>query len=200
MEKPADNAYPIHELIKRRWSPRAFAERPVEHGKLLSLFEAARWAPSALNAQPWSFILATKEDNEGFDRLLGCLPERNQQWARHAPVLVLSVAQLYLQTGKPNRFAAYGVGLAVENLVIQATALGLYVHQAGGLNEKAVRKAFSIPDGYAPVDIIAIGYLGEPESLPDDLQKQECAPRERKPLEQFVFSERWGNISPIIRK
>ena len=84
--------------------------------------------------------------------------------------------------------------------MIQATALGLYVHQAGGLNEEAVQKAFSIPDGYAPVDIIAIGYLGDPEILSDDLQKQERAPRERKPLEQFVFSERWGNISPIIRK
>ncbi|MGZ4907612.1 MAG: nitroreductase family protein [Halobacteriota archaeon] len=200
MERPADNAYPIHELIKRRWSPRAFAERPVEHNKLLSLFEAARWAPSSLNAQPWSFILALKEDKEGFDRLLGCLSERNQQWARHAPVLALSVAQLYLQTGKPNRFAFYGVGLAVENVVMQATALDLYVHQVGGLNEEAVQKAFNIPDGFEPVDIIAIGYLGDPESLPDELRKQEQAPRERKPLEQFVFSRRWGNVSPIIRK
>ncbi|MGZ4942572.1 MAG: nitroreductase family protein [Halobacteriota archaeon] len=200
MERPADSAYPIHELIKRRWSPRAFAERPVEHNKLLSLFEAARWAPSSLNAQPWSFILALKEDKEGFDRLLGCLSERNQQWARHAPVLALSVAQLYLQTGKPNRFAFYGVGLAVENVVIQATALDLYVHQVGGLNEEAVQKAFNIPDGFEPVDIIAIGYLGDPESLPDELRKQEQAPRERKPLEQFVFSRRWGNVSPIIRK
>ncbi|MGZ4937066.1 MAG: nitroreductase family protein, partial [Halobacteriota archaeon] len=188
MERPADSAYPIHELIKRRWSPRAFAERPVEHNKLLSLFEAARWAPSSLNAQPWSFILALKEDKEGFDRLLGCLSERNQQWARHAPVLALSVAQLYLQTGKPNRFAFYGVGLAVENVVMQATALDLYVHQVGGLNEEAVQKAFNIPDGFEPVDIIAIGYLGDPESLPDELRKQEQAPRERKPLEQFVFS------------
>ncbi|MGZ4944479.1 MAG: nitroreductase family protein [Halobacteriota archaeon] len=200
MERPADNAYPIHELIKRRWSPRAFAERPVEHNKLLSLFEAARWAPSSLNAQPWSFILALKEDKEGFDRLLGCLSERNQQWARHAPVLALSIAQLYLQTGKPNRFAFYGVGLAVENVVMQATALDLYVHQVGGLNEEAVQKAFNIPDGFEPVDIIAIGYLGDPESLPDELRKQEQAPRERKPLEQFVFSRRWGNVSPIIRK
>ncbi len=200
MEKPADNAYPIHELIKRRWSPRAFAERPVEHDKLLSLFEAARWAPSARNAQPWSFILALKEDTEGFNRLLGCLPERTQQWTRRAPVLVLSVARLYLETGKPNRFAFFGVGLAVENLVIQATALGLYVHQAGGFNEEVAQKAFSIPDGYEPVDIIAIGYLGDSERLSDELQEQERAPRERKPLEQFVFSARWGNASPIIRK
>ncbi len=201
MERPADNAYPIHELLKRRWSPRAFAERPVEHDKLLSLFEAARWAPSARNAQPWSFILALKEGGKGeFDRLLECLPERNQRWALHAPVLVLSVAQLYLETGKPNRFAFYGVGLAVENIVIQATALGLYVHQAGGFNEEAVQKAFDIPQGYEPVDIIAIGYLGDPESLPDELRKQEQAPRERKPLAQFVFSRRWGNTSSIIPK
>ncbi|MGZ7168688.1 MAG: nitroreductase family protein [Halobacteriota archaeon] len=200
MERTANNTYPIHELIKKRWSPRAFAEHPVEHDKLLSLFEAARWAPSSLNAQPWSFILATKEDEEGFNRLLGCLPEKNQRWARGAPALVLSVAQLYLQTGKPDRLAFYGVGLAVENLAIQATALGLYAHQMGGINEKDVRKAFSIPEGYEPVDMIAVGYLGDPRSLPDDLREQERAPRERKSLEQFVFSKRWGNVSPIIRK
>ncbi len=154
MDKPADNTYPVHELIKKRWSPRAFAERPVERDKLLSLFEAARWAPSSLKAQPWSFILATKDDEEEFNRLLGCLPEKNRQWARAAPVLILSVAHLYLQTGKPDRLAYYGVGLAVENLVIQATVLGLYVHQAGGINERGVEKAFNIPEGYAPVDMI----------------------------------------------
>ncbi len=200
MDKPANTTYPIHELIKKRRSPRAFAERPVEHGKLLSLFEAARWAPSALNAQPWSFILATKEDLEGFNRLLECLPEKNQRWAHAAPVLILSVAHLYLQTGKPDRLAFYGVGLAVENLVIQATALGLYVHQAVGINKEAVEKAFNIPEGYEPVDMIAVGYLGDPKSLPDDLQEQERAPRERKPLEQFVFSERWGSIAPTVHR
>ncbi len=200
MEKPADNAFPIHELIKRRWSPRAFSEHPIEHNKLLSLFEAARWAPSALNAQPWSFILAIKDDKVGFDRLLECLPEKNQRWAQGAPVLVLSVAHLSYHSGKPDRLAFYGVGLAVENLVTQATALGLYVHQAGGINQEAVRKAFNIPQGYEPVDVIAIGYLGDPESLPSQLRKQEQAPRERKPLKQFVFSERWGNTSPIVRQ
>ncbi len=200
MEKSANNTYPIHELIKKRWSPRAFAERPVEYDKLLSLFEAARWAPSSLNAQPWSFILATKEDTEGFNRLLGCLPQKNQRWARNAPVLILSVAHLYFQTGKPDRLAFYGVGLAVENLVIQAMALGLYVHPAGGINEEAVRKAFTIPEDYEPVDMIAVGYLGDPQSLPPDLQELERAPRERKPLGQFVFSERWCNAAWIILK
>lgn len=199
MGKPTNNTYPIHELIKKRWSPRAFAERPVEHDKLLSLFEAARWAPSSRNAQPWSFILATKEHREGFNSLLRCLPEQNQRWARGAPVLILSIAHLFLQAGKPDRLAFYGVGLAVENLAIQATALGLCVHQMGGINEKDVREAFNIPEGYEPVDTIAVGYLGNPQSLPDDLQEQERAPRKRKPLEEFVFSERWGNVSPIIR-
>ncbi len=200
LEKPAHNAYPIHELIKKRWSPRAFAERPVEHDKLLSVFEAARWAPSALNAQPWSFILATKEDEKGYNRLLGCLLEKNQIWARRAPVLILSVAHLYLQTGKPDQLALYGVGLAVENLAIQATELGLYVHQAGGINKDAARKAFTIPEGYEPVAMVAVGYPGDPQSLPPDLQEQEQAPRERKPLEQFVFSERWGNAAWIVPK
>ncbi len=198
MEKAAASTHPIHELIKKRWSPRAFAARPVEHDKLLSLFEAARWAPSSRNAQPWSFILATKEDVVGFNRLLGCLTRENRRWAQRAPVLILCVAHRYLRPGKVDRLAFYGVGLAVGNLVIQATALGLYVHQAGGINKSAVREAFNIPEGYEPVDVIAVGYVGEPENLPADLQEQERAPRERKPLAQFVFSGRWGNTSPIV--
>ncbi len=123
MDKPAGNTHLIHELIKKRWSPRAFADRSVEHDKLLSLFEAARWAPSSLNAQPWSFILATKEETEGFNRLLECLSEKNQRWAHAASALVLSVAHLYLRSRKPDRLAFYGVGLAVENLAIQAQHL-----------------------------------------------------------------------------
>jgi len=199
MEKLADNTYPIHDLIKKRWSPRAFAERPVEHDKLRSLFEAARWAPSSNNAQPWSFIVATKEDKSAYDRLLGCMSKKNQRWARLAPVLVLSIASLYFPgTGEADRLGLYGLGLAVENLVTQATALGLYVHQAGGFSKECAHKAFDIPEGREPVDVIAIGYLGDPKSLPEDLREQELARRTRKPLAEFVFSGRWGNVSAIV--
>jgi Nitroreductase len=199
MEKPADNTYPIHELFKRRWSPRAFAERPVEHEKLQSIFEAARWAPSALNAQPWSFIVATKEDLSGYDRVFLCMPAANQRWAHLAPVLVLTVTNLYNpDTGKPNRFARYDLGLAVENLVLQATALGLFCHQTGGVNAEKARTEFNIPEGYEPVDIIAIGYLGGVDRLPDDLREPELGQRIRKPLTDFVFSDRWGKVSQLV--
>lgn len=198
MEKPADNENPIHDLLKRRWSPRAFAERPVEHDKLRSLFEAARWAPSAFNAQPWSFIVATKEDLSGYDRLLNCMPTANH-WAQRAPVLLLSVTNLYHpDTGKPDRFAHYGLGLAVENFVLQATALGLFCHQTGGLNVEKARTEFNIPEGSEPVDVIAIGYVGDLDALPDDLREQELERRARKPLTDFVFSDRWGNASQLV--
>jgi nitroreductase len=198
MEKPADNAYPIHELLRRRWSPRAFVERPVEHDKLRSLFEAARWAPSAFNAQPWNFIVATKDDKRVYERLFRCMPARNQRWAYLAPVLLLTVTSLYRPDGKLDRFAFYDVGLAVENLVLQATALGLACHQTGGLNVEKARTGFSIPDAYEPTDIIAIGYMGDVDSLPDDLRDQELEKRQRKPLNDFVFSDRWGTTSPVV--
>ncbi|MGZ4909422.1 MAG: nitroreductase family protein [Halobacteriota archaeon] len=199
MEKPADNMYPIHDLMKRRWSPRAFAKRPVEHGKLRSMFEAARWAPSAFNAQPWSFIVATKEDLNVYNRLLHCMPAANQRWARRAPVLLLSITNLcHPDTGKPDRFARYDLGLAVENLVLQATALGLFCHQTDGLNVEKARTEFNIPEGSEPVDVIAVGYVGNLDTLPDNLREQELGQRVRKPLKDFVFSGRWGKVSQLV--
>src|SRR5437879_4076372 len=126
MEKLAETQYPIHGLLRRRWSPRAFSSRPVEPDKLRSLWEAARWAPSSYNEQPWSFIVATKDDEAEYARLLSCLVEGNIQWAQHAPVLMVSVARLsFEEDGKPNRHAFHDVGQAVSNLIVQATALGL---------------------------------------------------------------------------
>ena len=199
MEKLREMPNPIHDLLKRRWSPRAFADRLVEHDKLRSLFEAARWAPSAFNAQPWSFIVATKENRNEYDRLFDCLPAPNQRWAHFAPVLSLAVTNLYLRdTKEPNRFAFHDLGLAVENLAIEATALGLACHEAGGVDIKKARKGFQIPRSCAPVDIIAIGYEGNPEELPDDLREAELARRVRKPLHSFVFAASWGQPSPIL--
>ena len=199
METPRETMNPIHDLLKRRWSPRAFADRLVEHDKLRSLFEAARWAPSAFNAQPWSFIVATKEDRNEYERLFDCLPAPNQRWAHFAPVLALAVTNLYVRdTEEPNRFAFHDLGLAVENLAIEATALGLSCHQAGGIDIKKARNEFQIPPAYEPVDIIAIGYEGNPEELPDDLRQAELARRVRKPLHSFVFSVSWGLASPIL--
>ena len=199
MEKPAETQYPIHELLRRRWSPRAFSDRRVDPAIMRSLLEAARWAPSSYNVQPWSFIVATKDDPVEFGRLLSCLVEGNIQWAQHAPVLMVSVARLSFEDdGKPNRHAFHDVGLAVANLIVQATALGLVVHQMAGILPDKIRKLYGIPEGYEAVAGIALGYPGDPQSLPEGLRKRELAPRERKPLTEFVFSGSWGQTSPLV--
>jgi len=199
MEKSAETQYPIHDLLRRRWSPRAFSDRRVDPAIMRSLLEAARWAPSSYNEQPWSFIVATKDDPVEFGRLLSCLVEGNIQWAQHAPVLMVSVARLSFEDdGKPNRHAFHDVGLAVANLIVQATALGLVVHQMAGILPDKIRKLYGIPEGYEAVAGIALGYPGDPQSLPEGLRKRELAPRERKPLTEFVFSGSWGQTSPLV--
>jgi nitroreductase len=197
--KLADTKYPIHELLTRRWSPRAFSECPVEPEKLRSLLEAARWAPSSFNEQPWSFIVVTKDDQAQYQRLLSCLEEGNREWAWQAPVLMLSIAKLYLESNnEENKTALYDVGLAAANLVIQATALGLGVHQMAGFDREKTRETYGIPEGYLPVAVIALGYYGDPDTLHEKLRKRELAPRTRKPLGQFVFTERFGQASPLV--
>ena len=199
MEKPANTDYPIEEILKRRWSPRAFSDRVVEPEKLQSLFEAARWAPSSFNEQPWSFIVATKQKQEEHARLLSCLVEGNQRWARLAPVLMVSVAKLdFEKTGKPNRHAFHDVGLAMGNMLVQATALGLVVHQMAGFFPERVREIYGVPDGFEPVAAIAIGYAGDVEVLPEPLREREFSERTRKPVSSFVFQGKWGEVSPIV--
>ena len=201
MEKLADTTYPIEPLLKRRWSPRAFADRAVEPAKLLSLWEAARWSASCANQQPWHFIVAAKEDAAEYARLLSCLRENNQQWASRAPVLMVSVAKLaFDMNNQPNRYAFHDVGLAVANLIVQATALGLFVHQMAGFYPDKVRELYGVPDGFEPVAGIVLGYPGDPATLPEDLQQRELAQRARKPLETFVFQGTWGQTSPLVRR
>jgi len=199
MDKPAETQHPIHELLQRRWSPRAFSPQPVEDDKLKSLFEAARWAASSFNEQPWSFIVTTRSEPEEFARLLKCLVEGNRLWAQRAPVLVLAVAKLHFDLdGRPNRHAFHDVGQAVANLVIQATALGLSVHQMAGFDVALAREELSIPDGHEPVAVIAIGYRGDLNNLPDQLRERELAGRRRKEFDTFVFSGSWGRSSQLI--
>ncbi len=195
MEKPADAKYPINDLIKRRWSPRAFSAKMVEPEALQSLMEAARWAPSSFNEQPWSFIIATKADQIEYDRLLKCLVEFNQSWAKAAPVLMLSIARLnFEKNGKENRHAFHDVGLAAENLTIQAASLGLVVHQMAGFDLDKARETYHIPHSHSPVAAIAIGYPGDAQSLSEEIRKMESAPRTRKPLANFVFSQEWEMV------
>jgi nitroreductase len=190
---------PIHDLIARRWSPYAFSSRPVAADDLRSLFEAVRWAPSANNEQPWSYIVATQENPEEFERLLSCLVEANQEWARNAPVLALGVASLeFTRNGRPNRTALHDLGLAAGNLCLEATARGLMVHQMAGILPERAREIYGIPENAEAVTGIALGYLSSPEGLSDKLRQRELSPRQRKPLREFLFGRAWGTPSALV--
>jgi nitroreductase len=199
MEKPADTKTPIHELIGRRWSSRAFSDRPVEPDNLRSILEAARWAPSSRNEQPWAYLLATRDDSKSFEDLAGVLMSANRAWAQNAPVLILTLAHTQLEKdATPNRLAFHDLGQATANLVVQATSLGLSTHQMGGFDVEAARQRFHVPAGWEPVSVIAIGYPGDADTLPEPFRERETAQRQRKPLGQFVFSGTWGNPAPIV--
>ncbi|MBZ5694162.1 MAG: nitroreductase family protein [Acidobacteriia bacterium] len=200
-KRPAPAAAPIHDLIGHRWSPRAFDSRPVEPEKLRSLFEAARWAASSYNAQPWYFIVGTTDDPENYKKVLECFVEFNQGWAKSAPVVVLSVAGHKMpHDGSQNRHAFHDVGQAAANLALQATALGLQVHQMAGIIPDKARQNFSIPADFEAVAGIALGYPGDPMTLPEGrLRDQETGARQRKPASDFVFTGKWGQVSPIVK-
>lgn len=199
-KRQAETSVPIHDVLKERWSPRAFDSRAVEPEKLRSLAEAARWAASSFNAQPWYFIVAAKDDPENFKRVLESFVEFNQGWAKSAPVIGLSVAGLKFENnGQPNRHAFHDVGQAAANLALQATSLGLQIHQMAGILPDKARELFSIPEGYEAVAGFALGYPGDPASLPDQLRERELAPRVRKPIESFVFSGKWGQPANFVK-
>ena len=200
-DKKASPAYPIHELLAARWSPYAFDDRPVSEADLCSLFEAARWAPSSYNEQPWRYILAIKDDPEQFQRLLSCLVDGNQVWAKAAPVLALGIVSLKLsRNGKDNRAAVHDLGLASANLLVEASARGLFVHQMIGILPDKARALYAIPEDHEAWTGLAIGYRGDPASLPETLRQRDLAPRQRKPLPEFVFSGKFGNPAPLVQK
>jgi nitroreductase len=201
MDNPTLNDHPIHDVLRKRWSPRAFSNRPVEREKLFSLLEAARWAPSSYNEQPWAFILATHEQPAEYARVLGCLIEFNQGWAKAAPVLLLGVAHLVFERNQqPNRHAAHDLGAAAVSLAVQATADGLFVHQMAGILPDKARAEFHIPEEWDAMTGLAIGYPGDANSLPEELRKRETSPRSRKALGSFVFTGNWATRSPILAK
>jgi nitroreductase len=198
MQKPAPTDFPVHDLIRDRWSLRAFANKSVERAILASLFEAARWAPSSNNEQPWAYLVTTKDDAENFAKTLSVLVEFNAAWAKDAPVLVIAVSRLNFQNGKPNRNAFYDTGAATALLSVEATARGLAVHQMAGFDHAKAKQVFEIAEDCEPIAAIAIGYPGDPELLNQKLRDREVAPRTRKPLTEFVMSGRWGHTSPIV--
>ena len=191
--------YPVHELIASRWSPYSFANRSVSDEDLRSIFEAARWASSSYNEQPWSFLVAKKEEADEFGRLLSCLVEANQKWAKSASVLALGISRLNsARNNEPNRAAIHDLGLAAANLVLEATARGLAVHQMIGIFPNKVRELYSVPEGYDPMTAIAMGYAGNPINLPEELRARDAARRPRKPLKEFVFGGKWGVTSVLF--
>lgn len=194
--RTAPTDHPILPVLADRWSPRAYADRPVEPEKLASIFEAARWSSSSFNEQPWRFIVAVKDASADggadYAKALGCLVAFNQSWARTAPVLIVTAARTnFARTGKPNRCAQHDLGQAVACLAAQATELGLHLHQMAGIELEKTREAWGIPAEFEPVTVIALGYLGAPDRLPEPLRAGENAPRIRKPLAEVVFSGAW---------
>jgi len=191
-ERPQVDEPGIHDLLKHRKSLRAYADKNVESDKLRRIFEAARWAPSASNEQPWHFIVATKDNPEEHALVLSAIKEGNQTWAKHAPVLIITVASKVRADGRENRHAFYDVGQAVAHLSVQALEEGLYLRQMGGFDADKARELLGIPEGSEPVTAIALGYPGDPENLPDQLREREAAPRTRKALSEIVFVGQWG--------
>jgi nitroreductase len=197
--KVAKPDHPIHELIKKRWSPYAFVDRPVSAGDLRSIFEAARWAASSYNEQPWRYIVATKSKPDAFQQLLSCLVEGNREWAMAAPVLALGCTSLrFARNDKPNAAAQHDLGLASANLTLQATALGLYVHQMIGILPDRARELYNIPESVLPLTGLAIGYASDPNALPEKYRERDLTPRPRKPLAEFTFEDEWGNASSFL--
>ncbi len=194
--RPAQDVwFPIHDLIERRHSARVFAARPLDDAALASLFEAARWAPSSGNEQPWRFVIARRHggEGEGFARLLETLSGRNPSWAGGAAALLVTATRRGRgPEGKPNPWAWHDAGIAWAMLALQATALGLVTHPMGGFDAGRVRAAIGLPDDLDPVTVTALGWPGDPDTLDEPLRAAERAPRTRRPLAQTVFEERFG--------
>jgi nitroreductase len=178
----------ILEIIQERWSPYAFSSLPVEEFKIKAMFEAAGYAPSCNNEQPWMFVFSTRDDKEIFNDYLGFLNESNRVWAKEAYALIISMARTkFAVSGKVNRWASHDTGMAVSNLLLQALAMDVYVHQMGGYSAEKVREYFKLDEGIEPVAVMAVGYLGDGFSLTPELLKRDEMRRPRKSVNEYVF-------------
>ena len=201
MHKPAKSDHPVHALIQNRGGPRAFSEKPVTHEVLRSLFEAARWAPSSYNEQPWAFIVGAKQVKKPSKRCSAHWWSLTRVGRSTAAVLGIAVAeQEFARNNRPNRNAAYDTGAAMAYLTTEATALDLFVHQMAGFEPKKAAEVFHIPQGWEPIAAFAIGYAGEADSLPEHLKESELGPRSRKPISEFVMAGQWGHPADFLSK
>lgn len=192
-EKLADTLPSVHELIRSRWSPRSFSPRTVSNEDLKTILEAARWAASSYNEQPWRFFVARRSDAAAYDKLLQLLVPANQSWAKTAPVLmVMAAKRTFSRNGSPNYYALHDAGQALAHLFLQATALGLHAHGMAGFDRDRARKDLHIPDDYELAAAVALGYLGPPDQLNEQQRQAELARRQRKPLNEIVFAADWN--------
>jgi nitroreductase len=194
MQKTANTSVPINAMIANRWSPRAFdASKAVSHEQIIALLEAARWAPSCFGDEPWRFIVWDKNtDAASWQLAFDCLAPSNQTWVKNVPVLMLVCADtLFGHNQKENRWGQYDTGAAAENLCLQASSIGLIAHQMGGFNADAAREAFKIPGQITPMAMLAVGYEGDANDLPEELKTRELAARKRKPLGELFFTGCW---------
>jgi nitroreductase len=199
MQKPAITQAPIHDIIANRWSPRAYdANKAVSQKQIISLLEAARWAPSCFGDEPWRFIVWDKnQDETAWDKAYDCIVPGNQTWAKDAPVLILICADtLFSHNQKPNRWANYDTGAAAVSLCLQATSMGLVTHQMGGFDGQKTRAAFGIPEQIEMMSMLAVGYAADADTLSDELKERELAPRKRRPLGELFYDGVWNQ--PII--
>ncbi|QDU71826.1 nitroreductase family protein [Mucisphaera calidilacus] len=200
MENPAPSEHPMIDVAKRRWSPYGLAPKVIPAQKIRSLMEAARWAASSFNEQPWRFMLAPRSDEAAFEKALGCLAEANQAWAKNAGLLILTaVRESFTKNDKPNRVAEHDLGLAVGNLSLQATAMGLFVHQMAGVDLDAVRDAYGVPEGFRVMTAIAVGHAAKADEVPAELRARDEAERVRNDFDTFVFGTSWGEASAVFK-
>lgn len=188
MLKPATTSAPIHELLANRWSPRGFSEnRRLTVSEIRALLEAARWAPSSSNSQPWRFAVAHKGDDL-FNQLSQTLSGYNKTWAPTASALIVCITETVDSAGTPRHSAEYDLGLAVSALATQATALELAVHQIGGFSASSVREILQLSPALKPVVLLAVGEQDDAADLDETLRARETAPRSRMPLEEILLT------------
>lgn len=190
--KPAPTDFAILEALHERWSPLAISDRPVEDEKIKSLFEAARWAPSSFNEQPWRYVYVTKKDSDERLQMESLLLPGNA-WAKNAFLLVVTFAKkTFTYNGKENRHALHDTGAASAYLTAQCPSLGLVAHQMAGFKVDEAASVLGVPADFIAGSMIAIGYPGNPKDLDPKLQERENAPRERKAQEEIVFRGKYG--------
>ncbi len=193
-EKLATTSQPIHDVIARRWSPRAMdPDMPVAREQLIAMLEAARWAPSCFGDEPWRFIVWDRfRDADAWQKAFDCLAEGNQVWVKDAPLIMAALADTrFRDRDRPNRWGEYDTGAAAISLCLQAAAFGLVSHQMGGFDPDKLRETFSMPERFTPMAMIAVGHAGDPETLGEGHKKSELGPRRRRDLDDSFFESAW---------